>query len=326
MRTSRFNQAQCRASLVQGLRGTVFCTLLRPPRIAGWYQWLFQTDSSTGPSLHIEAVCRGEVLATHRDVGAGAVRQIAQTSSGMGFMVATSAGDVAFCHESLQETRACRTAEGQHATRAPEHQASVLESNGAAPTKEVSLELKAMLDSKMSIDSPIFVAEGGYRGTRSGYLFRHGKHGLGYYRADKLVETEALHHSHVKDQPLRASETLQQDEQPACNSPAESSAQSAHGQHIRHQPGHERSRSPVSLQPEQDMASEQIRCHQGAEGLADVVRPMECKRGGSGAAARSETKDAAAAPESASDARQSSAEQISGVERAFDNPDVWDRK
>ncbi|KAK9837811.1 hypothetical protein WJX74_005596 [Apatococcus lobatus] len=228
----------------------------------------------------------GEVLATHRDVGAGAVRQIAQTSSGMGFMVATS----------------------------------------AAPTKEVSLELKAMLDSKMSIDSPIFVAEGGYRGTRSGYLFRHGKHGLGYYRADKLVETEALHHSHVKDQPLRASETLQQDEQPACNSPAESSAQSAHGQHIRHQPGHERSRSPVSLQPEQDMASEQIRCHQGAEGLADVVRPMECKRGGSGAAARSETKDAAAAPESASDARQSSAEQISGVERAFDNPDVWDRK
>ncbi|KAK9866504.1 hypothetical protein WJX84_009951 [Apatococcus fuscideae] len=29
-------------------------------------------------------------------------------------------------------------------------------------------------------------------GTRSGYLFRHGKHGLGYYRADKLSSAEQI--------------------------------------------------------------------------------------------------------------------------------------
>ena len=161
---------------------------------------------------------------------------------------------------------------------------------------------------------------------RPGYLFRHGKHGLGYYRADKLVELDARHHEHAEgisragNKPAGAAKPPQHDQPPACSCPPTPSAPAALGEQIGHKP--ERSMSPLIPRSEQGMASAPSRRHlKGAEGSGHEASAGE-SQGNSIAAVTSsgsETRHAAAAPTPAPGTLQGAAQEVPCVKNASDS-------
>ncbi|KAK9862339.1 hypothetical protein WJX84_002227 [Apatococcus fuscideae] len=127
----------------------------------------------------------GEVHATYQGLGYARIQTLIEVPGGEDFWAGTSAGSFALC----SSTRSSQMFELPEAAKANER------SKRSRPEKQVTSELQALLSPQLSSrEGPDFVAEGGFRGVRPGYAFRHGSHGLGYYRTDKLVQLEAHHH------------------------------------------------------------------------------------------------------------------------------------
>lgn len=163
---------------------------------------------------------------------------------------------------------------------------------------------------------------------RLGYLFRHGRCGLGYYRADKLVELDARHHDHpegIHAAAEQASDLPGRDEQRACSpSAAELYVQAASAQQNGHQPDQVCSENPGADWTCSNMTAGQSNSQQDAAGSDNAVSAAgnqmlaaaAASAAAPGTSAEMEGSNAMQASQPAPDALQSPGQRASSFDNA----------